>query len=70
MTAPGMVVVHGAARVAFGAPAELPPGSFLQVADGRVLRVEADGRLTQLVRGGAPWGRSVAADPGMARGAR
>lgn len=65
---PPLVVINARARADDG-PAALPAGSFLQLGDGQVVRVGERGELEQLIRGGAPWGRSVAADPCAGRGA-
>lgn len=63
------VVLDAGWREAVDLPAALPAGSFIQLPDGQVLRVSEDGRLEQLVRGGAPFWRSIASDPAARRAA-
>jgi hypothetical protein len=65
---PRVVAIDAREREARGAPAALPVGAFLELADGQVVRVGERGELEQLVRGGAPWGRSLASDPCARRG--
>ena len=67
MSPPSMVVIDFRARDDDG-PAAMPAGSFLQLGDGRVVRVEADGSLERLYLGGLPR-PGVAADPCAGRGA-
>jgi hypothetical protein len=64
----GLVEVDRRAHAAFRElPLTAPPGSFWQLGDGEVVRVGPDGLIEQLVRGGWPWGRSIASDPTTAR---
>jgi len=63
VTAADLVVIDARARDAHDAPAALPIGAILQLADGQMVVVRPDGGLDPLVRGSAPWGRSIAADP-------
>lgn len=61
------VVIEGRDRAAWDAPAALPPGAFLQAADGQILRVEADGHLEVLLHAGLPWHKGVASAPSARR---
>jgi len=63
VTASALVTIDLRARAAHDAPAALPAGAILQLADGQVVMVRPDGGLDPLVRGGTPWDRSIAADP-------
>lgn len=70
MTRHDLVEVRLPARSAFVAlPTRARPGTFWQLEDGQVVRVGERGEVEQLVRGGAPWNRSIAADPCAGRGA-
>jgi hypothetical protein len=62
-----LVPVLLACRDAFDLPARLPAGSFVQLGDGQVVRVEPTGTVEQLHQGARPWGRSVASDPAPRR---
>ncbi len=62
------VVIDSRAAAAFGLPRSSPPGAFWLLQDGNVVRVEASGRVEQLVRAGLPFGRSIASDPAAGGG--
>lgn len=63
-----LVELDHRAAVAYGLPFRSPPGRYWLTDDGETVRVEEDGRVELLIRGGAPWGRSIASCPDARRG--
>jgi hypothetical protein len=62
------VEVDPRARAAFpDLPQVAPAGSFWLLGDGQVIRIGPGGLIDQVVRGGAPWFRSIAGDPCTSR---
>ena len=70
MSAPDLVKLYPRASAAYGLPRASPAGRFWLLGDGQVVRIDADGHVEPLVRGGQPFGRSIASDPGAVRGLR